>query len=211
MSAAALSGILPAFLTGFLTGFTLILAIGAQNAFVLRQGLLREHVFALALFCALSDAVLIAAGVAGFGWVTRSLPWLPVVMTLAGAAFLTVYGVARLRAAWAGGQALVPEGEAKSLWRALLIAAAFTWLNPHVYLDTLALIGAVSTGFAPGGARLAFGLGAGTASFVFFFGLGYGARALAPIMRRPRAWQGLDALIGITMLALAVKLVLGVV
>jgi L-lysine exporter family protein LysE/ArgO len=203
MSAAAL--------TGFFTGLSLILAIGAQNAFVLRQGLLRQHVFPLALFCATSDAVLIAAGVAGFGALTAAVPALPVVMSLAGAAFLVAYGVTRLRAAWIGGHRLTPTGEAQSLKRTLLLAAAFTWANPHVYLDTLGLIGAVSTGFAPGGPQLAFGLGAVSASFVFFFGLGYGARLLAPLMRSARAWQILDALIGVTMLAIAAKLVLGVV
>jgi L-lysine exporter family protein LysE/ArgO len=197
--------------TGFFTGLSLILAIGAQNAFVLRQGLLRQHVFALALFCALSDALLIGAGVAGFGALSAALPALPMLMSLAGAAFLTVYGIARLRAALAGGQALTPEGEARSLARTLALAAAFTWLNPHVYLDTLGLIGAVSTGFAPGAARLAFGLGATTASFAFFFGLGYGARGIAPLMRAPRAWRVLDAGIGLTMLAIAAKLALAVI
>ena len=203
MSAAAL--------TGFLTGLSLILAIGAQNAFVLRQGLLRQHVFPLALFCAASDAVLIAAGVAGFGALTAYWPGLPLVMSLAGAAFLIGYGLNRLVAAWRGGHALENGAPAQSLRRTLAVAAAFTWMNPHVYLDTLGLIGAVSTGFAPGGARLAFGLGATTSSFVFFFGLAYGARLIAPVMRSARAWRFLDAGIGATMLAIAAKLVLGVI
>jgi len=197
--------------TGFFTGLSLILAIGAQNAFVLRQGLLRQHVFALALFCAASDAVLIAAGVAGFGALTALWPGLPLVMSLGGAGFLVVYGLTRLAAAWRGGHALENGQNANSLARTLAIAAAFTWLNPHVYLDTLGLIGAVSTGFAPGGERLAFGLGAVSASFVFFFGLGYGARLIAPVMRSERAWRLLDAGIGVTMLAIAAKLVVGVV
>ena len=198
-------------LTGFLTGFSLILAIGAQNAFVLRQGLLRQHVFPLALFCAGSDALLIAAGVAGFGALTARWPGLPVVMSLAGAAFLVVYALARARSAWTGGHALTPDGQTQSLGRTLALAAAFTWANPHVYLDTLGLIGAVSTGFAPGGPRLAYGLGAALASFVFFFGLAYGARLLAPLMRAPSAWRLLDGLIALTMLAIAAKLVLGLV
>ena len=198
-------------LTGFFTGLSLILAIGAQNAFVLRQGLLRQHVFPLALFCAASDAVLIAAGVAGFGALTARWPGLPLVMSLGGAAFLVAYGLGRLHAAWRGGHRLADGTQAQSLRRTLAIAAAFTWLNPHVYLDTLGLIGAVSTGFAPGADRLAFGLGATTASFVFFFGLGYGARLLAPVMRSTTAWRVLDAGIGLTMLAIAAKLVLGVV
>ncbi len=197
-------------LTGFFTGLSLILAIGAQNAFVLRQGLMRQHVFALALFCAASDALLVAAGVAGFGALTTAWPALPLYMSLAGAAFLAAYGLSRLRAAWIGGHALAEGGEARALSKTLAIAAAFTWLNPHVYLDTLGLLGAVSTGFAALDDKIAFGVGAVTASFVFFFSLGYGARLLAPVMRSPRAWQVLDALIGLTMLALAAKLVLGI-
>ncbi len=197
-------------LTGFFTGLSLILAIGAQNAFVLRQGLLREHVFALALFCAVSDALLIGAGVSGFGALTAALPSLPVVMSLAGAGFLAGYGLSRFRAAWLGGHVLRPEGEARSLRRTLAIAAAFTWLNPHVYLDTLGLIGAVSTGFAALGEKAAFGVGAAVSSFVFFFSLGYGARLLAPLLRSPAAWRGLDIGIGVTMLLIAAKLVHGV-
>lgn len=196
--------------TGFFTGFSLILAIGAQNAFVLRQGLLKQHVFALALFCAVSDAVLIAAGVAGFSALTAAIPSLPLVMSLAGAGFLLVYGLARARAALAGGHTLTPGKNARSLRRTLMLAAAFTWANPHVYLDTLGLIGAVSTGFDPGADRLAFGIGAVTASFVFFFSLGYGARLLAPLMRSPRAWRVLDAGIALVMFAIAAKLVFGV-
>lgn len=197
-------------LTGFLTGFSLILAIGAQNAFVLRQGLIGQHVFWLALFCAVSDALLIAAGVAGFGALTAALPALPLVMSLGGAAFLIVYGVTRLIAAWRGGHALEAAGGGRALWPTLGIAAAFTWLNPHVYLDTLGLIGAVSTGFAALADKTAFGIGAVAASFVFFFGLAYGARLIAPVMRSARAWQVLDGLIGVTMLAIAAKLILGV-
>jgi L-lysine exporter family protein LysE/ArgO len=203
MSAAAL--------TGFFTGLSLILAIGAQNAFVLRQGLLRQHVFALALFCAGSDALLISAGVSGFGALTAAWPALPLYMSLAGAAFLSFYGLSRLQAAWRGGHALGQGGEARSLSATLAIAAAFTWLNPHVYLDTLGLIGAISTGFDGTGAKIAFGLGAVSASFTFFFGLGYGARLLAPLMRSASAWRILDGLIGLTMLALAAKLALGAV
>ena len=194
--------------TGFLTGLSLILAIGAQNAFVLRQGLLRQHVLPLVLLCALSDAVLIAAGVAGFGAVTARLPWLPQLMTWGGAAFLLAYGALRLRAAWQGADNLTLSGESVSLRRTLAIGAAFTWANPHVYLDTLGLIGAVSTRF-PGADKLAFGIGATTASFAFFFSLGFGARLLAPVMTSARAWRVLDAVIGLTMWALAAGLLLG--
>nr|WP_255553704.1 LysE/ArgO family amino acid transporter [Maritimibacter sp. DP1N21-5] len=197
-------------MTGFATGFSLILAIGAQNAFVLRQGLLRSHVFWLCLFCAASDALLISAGVAGFGAMTAALPWLPIVMSLGGAAFLLVYGITRLLAAWRGGEAMEVKGQDHSLARTIAIAAAFTWANPHVYLDTLGLIGAVSTQYGDWNARFVFGIGAVTASFVFFFSLGYGARLLAPVMVRPGAWRVLDTIIGLTMIAIAAKLITGV-
>ncbi|MCE8419244.1 LysE/ArgO family amino acid transporter [Rhodovulum sulfidophilum] len=196
-------------LTGFATSLSLILAIGAQNAFVLRQGLLQSHVFALCLFCAMSDALLISAGVAGFGAITGALPWLPRAFGLGGAAFLIVYGALRARAAWQGGHRLEAGGRAGSVRAVLGTAAALTWLNPHVYLDTLGLIGAISTDFAPGAARLAFGLGAVAASFCFFFALGYGARLLAPAMARPLAWRLLDALIAVVMWVIAARLLLG--
>lgn len=194
-------------LTGFLTGFSLILAIGAQNAFVLRNGLMRAHVFWLCLFCAMSDALLIVAGVAGFGVLVERFPWFPFVMTLAGAAFLFAYGAMRFRAAWAGDYAMVLEGSAASLGATIATAAAFTWLNPHVYLDTLGLIGAISTQYEDVALRTIFGAGAVTASFVFFFSLGYGARLLAPIMQSAVAWRRLDVGIGVVMWALALKLV----
>jgi len=193
-------------LTGFATGFALILAIGAQNAFVLRQGLAKAHVFWLCLFCAGSDALLIAAGVLGFGAMVALFPSLPTIMTLGGAAFLIVYGATRFFAAWRGDYAMQIAGETKGLWATLATAAAFTWLNPHVYLDTLGLVGAVSTEFADVAQKTAFGGGAVTASFVFFFGLGYGARILAPIMQTARAWRILDALIGVVMWILAFSL-----
>lgn len=196
-------------LTGFATALSLIVAIGAQNAFVLRQGLIRHHVFWLCLFCSLSDAVLIGAGVAGFGALSAAQPWLPVALTLGGAAFLLAYGALRLRAAFRGGQALAAAGAGGSLRAVLGTAAAITWLNPHVYLDTLALIGAVSTRFDPGAARLAFALGAISASFAFFFALGYGARLLAPAMASPRAWRLLDLGIGAVMWAIAAGLLAG--
>ena len=198
---------LPAAATGFATAFSLILAIGAQNAFVLRQALLGAHVLPLVAFCALSDAVLIAAGVMGFGAVVEAAPMLPGLMALGGAAFLVVYGALRFAAAWRGDGALVLERGSGSLAGTLGMAAALTWLNPHVYLDTLALIGAISTRFE-GTARLAFALGAMFASGVFFTTLGYGARLLAPMMQRPGAWRVLDGLIGATMWALAAGLLL---
>jgi L-lysine exporter family protein LysE/ArgO len=195
--------------TGYLTALSLILAIGAQNAFVLRQGLLRAHVFWLCLLFSLSDAVLIAAGVAGFGTLVGMAPWFPTAMALAGAAFLAVYGALRLRAAWRGGDALALGGQSAPLWPTLATGAAFTWLNPHVYLDTLGLIGAVSTQFAPRDEKVVFAIAAAAASFTFFFALGYGARLLAPVMTSRRAWQLLDLGIGLVMWVLAATLIRG--
>lgn len=193
-------------LVGFSTGFSLILAIGAQNAFVLRQGLLRKHVFWLCLLCAVSDALLIAAGVAGFGALVHAFPALPRVMALAGAAFLFAYGALRFWAAYRGDYHMTLSGQSASLTVTLTTAAAFTWLNPHVYLDTLGLVGAISTQYVDMARKWAFGTGAMLASFVFFFGLGYGARLMAPIMQSARSWRILDNLIGVVMWALATKL-----
>jgi L-lysine exporter family protein LysE/ArgO len=196
-----------AFVPGFLLGFSLIVAIGAQNAFVLRQGLRREHVFAVCLVCALSDAVLIGAGVAGFGALVVAVPWLAPVMRFGGAAFLLAYAVRSLWSAWQGSGALNPADDVrKSLGATVMTCLAFTWLNPHVYLDTVVLLGSVSTRYD--GQRIAFALGAILSSFLFFFALGYGARLLRPLFADPRAWRMLDALIGITMALLAAKLVL---
>jgi L-lysine exporter family protein LysE/ArgO len=193
--------------TGFTTGFALILAIGAQNAFVLRQGLLRAHVFWLCLLCATSDALLIAAGVFGFGYIVALYPALPQIMAWAGAIFLFIYGALRFKAALAGDYTMQLAGRSAGLWTTLATGAAFTWLNPHVYLDTLGLVGAVSTQYIDIADKTAFGIGAVTASFVFFFSLGYGARLLAPVMASATAWRRLDVLIGLVMWALAVKLV----
>ncbi|MDE3122214.1 MAG: LysE family transporter [Paracoccaceae bacterium] len=196
-----------AWITGFATGLSLILAIGAQNAFVLRQGLLRAHVLPLVLLCALSDAILIAAGVVGFGAAVQAAPALPAIFSALGAAFLTVYGGLRLRAAWKADDVIEIAGRDRGLWATLAAGAAFTWLNPHVYLDTLGLIGAVSTRFHGWEMKTAFGIGAGSASFFFFFSLGYGARLLVPVMQSRRAWQVLDAVIGVTMWTIAASLI----
>lgn len=193
-----------AFIPGFALGFSLILAIGAQNAFVLRQGLRGEHVFWICLTCAVSDALLIAAGVAGFGALATMVPWFESLMRYGGAAFLICYGALSLRSAWQGGTAMEDmQAGGGRLRTSLLTVLAFTWLNPHVYLDTVVLIGSISAQYED---RLLFGLGAVTASFVLFFSLGYGARLLAPRVARPRAWQVLNALIGLTMWAIAAKL-----
>lgn len=199
---------LTAAVTGYATAFSLILAIGAQNAFVLRQGLLRAHVFWLCLFCAVSDAILITAGVAGFSAIVEQWPSLPMIMALAGAAFLIVYGAMRFHAAYKGEYSMALSGQSASLGKTIAAAAAFTWLNPHVYLDTLGLIGAVSTQFTPLPQKLAFGVAAVAASFSFFFGLGYGARLLAPIMQSARAWRFFDIGVGLVMWAIAAGLIL---
>ena len=191
---------------GFALGLSLIVAIGAQNAFVLRQGLRREHVFAVCLTCALSDALLIVAGVSGFGLLADRWPWFAQAMRFGGAAFLLVYGLRSFRSALAGGEALKAGGEEKArLGPVLLTILALTWLNPHVYLDTVVLLGSVAAQYP---SAVGFGTGAVLASFTFFFGLGYGARALAPVFARPRAWQWLDVGIGLVMWAIALKLVL---
>jgi len=195
-----------AFIPGFLLGASLIVAIGAQNAFVLRQGLRREHVFWVCLVCAVSDAALIAAGVAGFGVLIAAVPWLAPVMRFGGAAFLLVYALRSLWSAWRKSGALNPSDDVrKSLAATLMTCLAFTWLNPHVYLDTVVLLGSVSTRYE--GQRMAFALGAILSSFLFFFSLGYGARLLRPLFANPKAWRILDAFIGVTMLLLAAKLV----
>ncbi|RFP86143.1 amino acid transporter [Rhodobacteraceae bacterium 63075] len=194
-----------AYLAGFALGFSLILAIGAQNAFVLRQGIRREHVFATCLTCAVSDAFLIAAGVAGFGALAEAVPELETVMRYGGAAFLVWYGLRSFRAAWRGGEALDASGRARASLRGVLgTVLLLTWLNPHVYLDTVVLLGSISAQYDD---RLAFALGAMSASFVFFFSLGYGARLLAPLFARPGAWRVLDVLVGAVMWAIALKLV----
>ncbi|MEM9012045.1 MAG: LysE/ArgO family amino acid transporter [Pseudomonadota bacterium] len=192
-------------LQGFALGASLIIAIGAQNAFILRQGLLRAHVLVLCLICALSDALLIAAGVAGAGVLIAGRPVLLEIVTWGGAAFLLTYAALALR------RALRPEalraGEAvAALWPAVLTALALTWLNPHVYLDTVILLGALSAEFE-GPARLAYGAGAVLSSFVWFFALGYGARLLAPVFARPAAWRILDLGIAAVMTAIAISLI----
>lgn len=197
---------MPAFFSGFALSLTLILAIGAQNAFVLRHGLRREHVFAICLLCGASDAALIAAGVAGMGALVTEVAWMGETLRWGGAAFLLWYGARSFRAAWRGGEALeAGKGQAAPLSTTLLTLLALTWLNPHVYLDTVVLIGSISAQYED---RLSFGIGAVLASFTFFFALGYGARLLAPLFAKPISWRILDALIGCTMWAIALTLVL---
>lgn len=195
------------YVSGFGLGLTLILAIGSQNAFILKQGLKKQHVFAVCLFCALSDAILISAGVAGFGTITAKYPNIVTIAKIGGALFLLVYGLQSLYASVKKSHALTVSSDAvTSLSKSLLLCFGFTWLNPHVYLDTLVLVGMVSTGAE---SKLKFAVGAVFASFVFFFSLGYGARLLSPLFAKPKAWNILDALVGILMIYLAWHLAFG--
>ena len=198
---------LSAFLTGLILGFSLILAIGAQNSFVLRQGLMGRHVFTVALFCSLSDALLISIGVAGISiflnnYIDLVSNWLFGISAI----WLAGYGLLRLRDAIYGNSDLVIESASSNgLISTLSFLAVLTFANPHVYLDTVVLIGSVSQQF-PGITKLAYVLGASIASFVFFFSLAYGAKFLSPIMQKPIAWRLLDSFIAFVMFTLAIKI-----
>ena len=198
---------LSAFLSGFILGFSLILAIGAQNSFVLRQGLIGRHVFIVALFCSLSDALLISIGVAGISiflnnYIDLVSDWLFGISAI----WLAGYGLLRLRDAVKGKSALIAENSSvNGFVSTLSFLSVLTFANPHVYLDTVVLIGSVSQQFT-GDTKLAYVLGASIASFVFFFSLAYGAKFLSPIMQRPIAWQLLDSFIAFVMFTLAIKM-----
>jgi len=217
-------------------GLSLIVAIGAQNVFVLRQGIRREHVLPVVIICALSDALLIAAGVAGLGFVISAAPWLVVVARWAGALFLLVYGIIAARRAWRGGEelrtdtdsadGLSPAPEAvrtatpvrtatrtraatgTSLAPVIATVLALTWLNPHVYLDTVLMLGSIAA--THGEERWLFASGAMAASILWFTALGFGARYVGRWLRTERSWRILDALIAVVMITLAVSLVLPV-
>lgn len=192
-------------IAGYFTALSLILAIGAQNAFVLRQGLRREYVGLVVAICAISDAVLITLGVAGFGAMSRAAPWLVPVMKWGGVAFLVAYGALRFRAAMQGGEALVPSAGVPASRRSVAVTCLLlTWANPHVYLDTVVLLGSVSAQHE--GHRLAFGFAAVMGSFSFFSALGFGARFLAPVFAKPRAWVVLEIGVGLVMWAIALSL-----
>jgi L-lysine exporter family protein LysE/ArgO len=193
---------------GLLTGLSLIIAIGAQNAFVLRQGLAREHVAPVVVICALSDLVLILAGVAGIGTVVRQAGWVIDVVRWLGVAFLSWYGVTSLLRARRTSALAAAAPEPVSLRSAVLRITALTWLNPHVYLDTVLLVGSIANTHGHTG-RWWFAGGASLASVLWFSGLGFGARVFSPLLSRPRAWQLLDVLIGLTMLGIALMLALG--
>ena len=200
------SGFLPVFVQGLVLSLGLIVAIGAQNAFVLRQGLRREHVGPVVLFCAVADAVLITAGVFGMAQALGDRPMLARGLALGGALFLAVYGWRALqRARQISALDVTASGQTLSRGAALAQAAAFTLLNPHVYLDTVLLVGSIGAQ-QPAPLQGWFAAGASTASLLWFGALGFGARWLAPWFARPRAWQVLDALIGLTMWTLSVLL-----
>ena len=194
------------FITGFSIGFSLILAIGAQNAFVLKQGLIRQNVFLVCLICAASDAILITLGVSGFGEIITEYPIIERLARIAGALFLFTYGVLNLYSAQTKTHALEPTKKIQTSKRkTILTCLGFTWLNPHVYLDTVVMLGSISTQFEN---TAAFALGAISASFVFFFSLGFGASKLTRYFEKPRTWRVLENLIGILMIFLGITLVI---
>ncbi|MFF0697820.1 LysE/ArgO family amino acid transporter [Streptomyces tendae] len=193
---------------GFGTGLSLIVAIGAQNAFVLRQGVRRDAVLAVVGICALSDAVLIALGVGGVGAVVVAWPGALTAVGWIGGAFLLCYGALAARRVFRPSGALRADGDAAgSRRRAVLTCLALTWLNPHVYLDTVFLLGSVAADRGP--LRWTFGLGAAVASLVWFAALGFGARYLGRFLARPAAWRVLDGLVAATMIFLGLSLVAG--
>ena len=193
---------------GFAASAGLIIAIGAQNAFVLRQGLQRRHVALVVAICMSGDIALILCGVAGIGALVLEWPALLDALRYGGAAFLAAYGLRAAWRAWHGSGALAPAGAGGNGWRSTMLAClAFTFLNPHVYLDTMVLLGSLSTRYA-GEARWAFAAGACAASVVWFATLGFGARLLQPVFRRPAAWRVLDGFIAVFMLSLCLLLLL---
>ena len=195
-----------AFLSGFFLSFSLILAIGPQNAFVLRQGLLKQHVFPIAFFCALSDIILILLGIFGFGSIISDFDGFSQYMFIIGGFWLSGYGILRLKGAYVADSFLEASNEEESdLKLVLMNCAVLTWLNPHVYIDTLILIGTVSIRFED---TVQFGFGACFASILFFFSLAFGARVLSPLMRSKKAWQILDVIIAMVMIALAYSMFL---
>lgn len=197
---------LHAIATGALTGLSLIVVIGAQNAFVLRQGIRRAHVASVVAICAVSDLTLILAGVAGIGAIVDRAAWLIDVVTWLGVAFLVWYGIASIRRALKP-EVLQAQGRAEGSRRAIVLQAlALTWLNPHVYLDTVVLLGSIAQAHGPSG-RWWFGAGASLGSIAWFSALGFGATRLAPLLARPRAWQVLDLVIGLVMFVIAASLV----
>jgi L-lysine exporter family protein LysE/ArgO len=195
------------FITGFLSGSALIIAIGAQNSFVLRQGIRREHVLPIVLVCAGADALLIAAGIAGLGALIWSAPSVLEVTRYGGSAFLLTYGLIAVRRAFHPHLLTVDSDTGTSLKAAMATCLAFTFLNPHVYLDTVILLGSLANQ-CRGSGRWFFGGGAVVASFVWFFALGYGARLLGPLFSKTVSWRILDSLIALIMFGLGISLLM---
>ena len=195
-----------ALITGFLTGLSLIVAIGAQNAFVLRQGLTRSNVFLVVLICSLSDALLIALGVLGLGTAIESLPALLEVVRWFGVGYLIWFGISSLRRAFKAESLSASDSSAKSIKQAVITTLSLTFLNPHVYLDTVIFVGGLSHQF--GDQAFVFAIGAMTASFVWFFSLGFGATKLSPLMSKPIFWKILDSFIALVMFTIAISLAL---
>lgn len=198
---------LQSYMQGLAVGFSLIIAIGAQNAFVLKQGLKKQHVFWVCVVCAASDSILILLGVLGFSKAIQTHPEFVDWAKYFGSTFLLIYGAQHFLQAFRTSTGLKPSEQNESkLMKMLLICLALTWLNPHVYLDTVVLIGSISTKFEA--TALYFAIGAVTASWLFFFSLGFGARFLLPVFQNQRAWQILDFIIALVMWGIAVSLLL---
>ena len=193
------------FLTGLGVGFSLILAIGAQNAFVLKQGLKREYVLSVCFICALSDSILIYLGITGFSKIVVEFPLITIFAQYFGALFLFIYGLKSFYSAFRKNTHLDPSHiEKTNLYRVLGTCLAFTWLNPHVYLDTVVLVGSISTNFTD--ELHTFAMGAILSSWIFFFSLGYGAKFLLPLFQNSISWKILDFLIGVIMWVIAINL-----
>ena len=196
-----------ALITGFFLGLSLIIAIGAQNAFVLRQGILRQHVFYIALFCSISDALLIILGITGITYFFNYfvIEYSKVIFGIA-SLWLFIYGVLRIKSAFKSNSSIIANNhESSSLKKAISIVSIFTFANPHVYLDTMILIGSISQQFLDLN-RVYFAFGACSASFAWFFGIAYGAKLLTPIMQQPRHWRILDSLTALIMFIIAINL-----
>ena len=195
------------YLQGFAIGLSLIVAIGAQNAFVLKQGLKKQAVFWVCFVCALSDSILVVLGITGFATVIQLYPELVDLAKWAGAVFLLWYGLQHARQAFNSNQSLHAGSQNEmQLSKIIMVCLALTWLNPHVYLDTVVLIGSISTQFEQ--TKLYFALGVITASWFFFFSLGYGARVLIPVFANPQAWKVLDVVIALIMWSIAISLIM---
>ena len=196
-----------AILPGFLTGFSLIVAIGAQNAFILRQGLTRQYIFLIVTVCAFSDALLIALGTFGLGALIQAVPNLLEIMRWLGVAYLTWFGLSSARRAIKTNALTVAEDAHVSLKKTMLLTLGFTFLNPHVYLDTVILVGSLANHF--GDNKWFFAIGAAIASFTWFFSLGFAASKLAVLMAKPVFWKILDIFIAAVMFSLAINLAVG--